>query len=158
MTNQQTFAIENEAGMELFGAQLAEHLPLGSVIALNGTLGAGKTRLVQAVCARLNIPVDQVTSPTFTLVQEYTGEKKVFHLDAYRVDDIDEFEALGVSEIFSAEALIFVEWANKVSESMPRDHFIIEIQITGEQSRLIKITGTRENSAAIAKKITAEFS
>src|SRR5690606_31958775 len=84
------------------GAALARALPRGSVIALNGTLGAGKTRLVQAVAEALGIDRHDVVSPTFVLLQEYHGDTSIYHVDAYRLRNDEEFLQLGMEEYFQA--------------------------------------------------------
>ena len=87
-----TFTANNEHDTDRLGAALAEVLPPGTVVALIGTLGAGKTRLVQAVAAALGVPPGSVTSPTFVLVNEYTGGRlPIYHFDTYRLKDDDEF-------------------------------------------------------------------
>src|SRR5262245_16376862 len=108
------FNSKSEGDTDRLGAALAEALPAGTTVALIGTLGAGKTRLVQAVAAALGIPRDKATSPTFVLVNEYRGRRPVYHFDAYRLRDEDEFLALGAEEYFESEGITFVEWADRV--------------------------------------------
>ena len=116
-----TFHLENEQDTERLGAALAEVLPPGTVVALIGTLGAGKTRLVQAVAAALGVPRGSVTSPTFVLVNEYRqGRLPVYHFDTYRLKDDDEFLDLGPDEYFESDGLTFVEWADRVGLSAAR--------------------------------------
>ncbi len=97
-----TFTAANEDDTARLGAALAEVLPAGAVAALYGALGAGKTRLVQALAQALGIDRRQVTSPTFVLIQEYHGRKILYHIDAYRIRDEDEFLALGPDEYFES--------------------------------------------------------
>ena len=124
---------------ERLGRALAETLPAGTVIALLGTLGAGKTRLVQAVAAALGVDREQVVSPTFVLVQQYQGERLIYHLDAYRLHDDDEFLQLGPEEFFDAGGLTFVEWADKVERCLPQEHLTIEIEVAGPTSREFRL-------------------
>ena len=89
---------------------------------LIGTLGAGKTRLVQAVAAAVGVPRANVTSPTFVLVNEYTGGRlPIYHFDTYRLKDDDEFLNLGPDEYFDSNGLTFVEWADRVADLLPAD-------------------------------------
>src|SRR5437588_4428535 len=107
-----TFVANSESDTEHFGAALAGVLSPGTVVALIGPLGAGKTRLVQAVATALGVPVGSVTSPTFVLVNEYMGGRMpVYHFDTYRLKDDDEFLNLGADEYFDAGGLTFIEWA-----------------------------------------------
>jgi tRNA threonylcarbamoyladenosine biosynthesis protein TsaE len=127
---------------ELLGRALAEAVPPGTVIALLGTLGAGKTRLVQAVAAALGIDRENVVSPTFVLVQQYRGRLPIYHLDAYRLHDDDEFLQLGPEEFFDGGGLTFVEWADKVERCLPAEHLTIEIEVTGATSRKFQLRAT----------------
>lgn len=136
------FASENERDTERLGRALAATLPAGSVVALNGTLGAGKTRLVQAIAAALGIEQGAVVSPTFVLLQEYHGEKSIYHVDAYRIRDDDEFLQLGMEEYFASGGLVFIEWADRVARCLPSDSLEITIEVTGEATRQFTIHGT----------------
>jgi tRNA threonylcarbamoyladenosine biosynthesis protein TsaE len=151
--NQYTLAIENEAAMHAFGTRLAKTLPDGTVVALGGTLGAGKTRLVQAVAQACGIAAGIVVSPTFVLMQAYQGDRSIYHFDAYRIKDDDEFLELGPDEYFESGGLSFVEWAERVADCMPRDRLEIYIEVTGENSRELRVTGTGDMSREIVGKL-----
>jgi tRNA threonylcarbamoyladenosine biosynthesis protein TsaE len=125
------------------GQALADALPGGSVVALNGPLGAGKTRLVQAIAAALGIERSEVVSPTFVLMQEYHGRKSLYHVDAYRIKDDDEFLQLGVEEYFGSDNLAFIEWADRVARCLPPDLVRIDITATSPTSRRFEVTGCR---------------
>ena len=135
-----TFEATCEADTQRLGAALADALPEGTTVALLGTLGAGKTRLVQAVAEALGVAADDVTSPTFVLQQIYQGRHTIYHLDAYRLADEDEFLALGVDELFDSAALVFVEWADRVAACLPRQYVEIRITPTGDTSRRFEIS------------------
>ncbi len=133
------------------GAALARQLPDGSVVALIGTLGAGKTRLVQSVAANCGIDPEEVTSPTFVLCREYRSERDIFHFDAYRITDDDEFLELGPDEYYDSDGLTFIEWADRVIDCLPPMHWEIEIEVTGEQSRRCRIrTNNTEDDQVLA--------
>jgi len=129
------FEATAEQCTEQFGAALAAALPDGTTIALCGTLGAGKTRLVQAIAVACGVPREDVVSPTFVLCQQYRGTRTIYHLDAYRVRDQDEFRELGVEELFSTNALIIIEWADRVAEGLPEDYLRVDIEVTGPTAR-----------------------
>ena len=141
----ETIHIASEAETVALGEQLAQILEPGSVIALIGPLGAGKTRLVQAVAAALGA-TEEVTSPTFVLVNEYlSGKMPVYHFDTYRLSDDDEFLELGPEEYFVGQAiggpgLTFIEWANKVERCLPRDVISIAIEPLDGQQRRVTIS------------------
>ena len=126
---------------ERLGAALAKWLPDGTTVSLCGTLGAGKTRLVQAVVAGSGVARENVVSPTFVLCQEYHARRVIYHLDAYRLQDDDEFLQLGPEEYFDSDGLTLIEWADRVVDCLPPSRLEIHIEITGEASREFTITG-----------------
>jgi tRNA threonylcarbamoyladenosine biosynthesis protein TsaE len=129
------FEAADEQATDRFGAALAGSLPPGTVIALCGTLGAGKTRLVQAIAAALGVPREEVVSPTFVLCQQYRGTKTINHLDAYRLHDEDEFRELGIEEMLSSDAITIIEWADRIAGALPDHYLQIDIEVTGPTSR-----------------------
>jgi len=129
------FQSNSEADTFRLGAALAEHLPAGSVVALLGTLGAGKTRLVQAIAEGCGIERRDVVSPTFVLIHEYPGDRMIYHIDAYRLKDEDEFLELGPEENFESDGITLIEWADRVEDCLPRDRLEIRIQVTGAETR-----------------------
>ena len=152
------FTAENEADTQRLGSALAEVLPPGTVIGLIGTLGAGKTRLVQAVAAGLGVPPDSVTSPTFILVNEYRGGRMpIYHFDTYRLKDEDEFLELGPDEYFDSAGVVFVEWADRVAELLPTEHMEISIEVLGETSRRITIDGTSPRIDQLIEKLQSAY-
>ena len=134
------FVARNEADTRRLGAALAEVLPPGTTVALVGTLGAGKTRLVQALAEACGVPHDTVVSPTFVLCQPYHGRRTLFHLDAYRLADDDEFLELGPEEYFESDGLTLIEWADRVHRCLPPERLEIRIEVTGETERTFAIT------------------
>lgn len=126
-----------EADTDRLGAALADLLPDGTVVALSGTLGAGKTRLVQAVAEASGIDRQQVTSPTFVLCQTYRGRRTIHHFDVYRLKEEQEFLELGPEEYFESDALSFVEWAEKIEALLPQGCLHVSIEVTGPSQRRI---------------------
>ncbi|MBL9124533.1 MAG: tRNA (adenosine(37)-N6)-threonylcarbamoyltransferase complex ATPase subunit type 1 TsaE [Planctomycetaceae bacterium] len=151
----ESFAYEahSEADTEALGRRLAQLLPPSAVVALNGPLGAGKTRLVQAVAAALGVERRYVSSPTFVLVHEYTGPRPVFHFDAYRLRDEDEFAQLAPDEYFEAGGISFVEWADRVSRCLPRDMLEILIEPTGEHARRFVISARGQQLTEVVEAL-----
>ena len=148
------FTANTEADTDRLGAALAAALPPGTVIALIGTLGAGKTRLVQAVAAALGIPRENVTSPTFVLVNEYKGGRMpIYHFDTYRLKDDDEFLNLGPDEYFDSNGLTFVEWADRVANSLPADRLEIQIDVLSDTKRKFRICSSPGTLADAMTKI-----
>jgi tRNA threonylcarbamoyladenosine biosynthesis protein TsaE len=139
----------DERATDALGAALAEVLPDGAVVALCGTLGAGKTRLVQAIAEACGVDRREVVSPTFVLAHEYRGWRTIYHLDAYRLRSEAEFLALGPEEFFEKKALTLVEWADRVAACLPKDHLEVRIEVTGETSRRVELIAHGEGLADV---------
>jgi tRNA threonylcarbamoyladenosine biosynthesis protein TsaE len=141
---------DDESATEALGAALADVLPEGTTVALSGTLGAGKTRLVQAIAAALGIDRRDVLSPTFVLIGEHHGRRTLYHIDAYRLASQAEFQALGAEEYFEGDGLVLVEWADRVPDCLPRDRLEIRIAVTGPTARRFEISASgRFDEAAL---------
>ena len=117
-----TYRATSEAATRRLAAALAEAIPAGTTVALNGTLGAGKTRFAQGFAEHLGVPAASVVSPTFVLVQEHHGRKTIYHIDAYRIADEDEFLSLGVEEYFDSDGIVLIEWAERVVDCLPVEY------------------------------------
>lgn len=134
------FLSKSPADTDRLAAALIAVLPERATIALCGTLGAGKTRFVQGLAAAVGIDPAEVTSPTFVLCQQYAGARVLYHLDAYRLHDADEFRELGTEELYQEPALTLIEWADKVEPALPDSYLLIRIEVTGEQCRQFHIS------------------
>jgi tRNA threonylcarbamoyladenosine biosynthesis protein TsaE len=153
-----TLTLRHEEDTQRLGAAIADVVPPGTVVGLIGTLGAGKTRLVQAVAAALGVPPVSVTSPTFVLVNEYRGGRlPVFHFDTYRLKNEDEFLALGPEEYYESSGLTFVEWADRVAELLPEERLEITMEVVGDTQRRVSIRGTTERMEEFARQIVSIF-
>ncbi len=133
--------IKNEHETEKFGFQLAENAKPGTVIALIGDLGTGKTTLTKSVAKGLGIE-EVITSPTFNIVREYdSGRLPLYHFDVYRIGDIEEMYELGYEEYFYGEGVCVVEWADLIEELLPEDAVIIRIEYgENERERIYRCT------------------
>ena len=129
-----------------FAADLANSLPAGIVIALIGNLGSGKTTFTQGFAKGLGIS-EYVGSPTFKLVSEYDGQKgKLIHVDAYRLEGIDDFLNIGGEDILTTpKAIILIEWGDKLESILPPDAIRISFErvLDVENERLISIKGLK---------------
>jgi tRNA threonylcarbamoyladenosine biosynthesis protein TsaE len=117
----------------------------GSVVALSGGLGAGKTCLVKGIARALGID-ENITSPTYTIINEYriAGRLKgcpLFHIDAYRLNGDEDFDSTGAGECFSPGGITIIEWSERIPGSIPVDAIRIEIEISGPQSRIFRLQG-----------------
>jgi len=121
-------------------ADLAAKCQGGEVIALSGHLGAGKTQFVRGLVRGLGAQERRVSSPTFVLLNIYTGGRlTVYHLDAYRVGGAEDFEAIGFEELLEQGGIIAVEWADRVLSLLPEKRIEVTLEAAGESARLIRI-------------------
>ena len=140
MANDQvTIATKSSEETEKLGSALGKLLAPGNVLALYGGLGAGKTTLIRGIAVGMGIEPRAVHSPTFVLLHFYKGEKLTLcHFDAYRLDNNSSFEELGFEEFIEGENVAVIEWADQILNLLPKKRLDIYIEITGENSRLIK--------------------
>ena len=125
---------------QAFAHRLGEHMAGGEVLALQGDLGAGKTCFVQGLAEGLDVPPSvYVRSPTFTLMDEYPGRMTLFHLDLYRLADIDELEAIGWRECLNGDAVVAVEWANRLEHFLPDNHLELTLEHLENDNRRITL-------------------
>ena len=137
-----TFESSDLSATDRLGQLLAECLPVGSVVALIGTLGAGKTKLVQAIAKYLGNAEETISSPTFVLLHEYDGgDQPIYHFDAYRLETAEEFRRLSPDDYFEGTGLTFIEWADKFPQILPMNHLEIRIEPLGETSRRFHLIG-----------------
>ena len=109
------------------GKQIGSLVNSGDIICLIGELGTGKTHLAKGIASGLGIE-DHITSPTFTIVNEYTGRLKLYHFDVYRVNDPEEIAAIGFDEYIFSDAVSVIEWANYIEELIPPNNLTITIK------------------------------
>lgn len=127
---------------ERFGAEFAAKLEAGTVVAFFGDLGSGKTTFIRGVCRGLNV-TDRVSSPSFTLINEYTGKLPVYHFDFYRITDTDELWELGWEEYFYGAGVCLIEWAEHVSDFLPENRIEIHLQHVPENQSAREISISR---------------
>lgn len=130
------------------GKAVGRVIQSGLLITLQGTLGAGKTNLVQSIAEGLQIDRSSVVSPTFTLIQVHQGRMPLVHIDAYRIADEDQYLELGIDEYFDGEHVVAMEWAEKFVEMLPLDRLDIRIDVTGDSQREFHFQWTDDCEAA----------
>jgi tRNA threonylcarbamoyladenosine biosynthesis protein TsaE len=128
----------DETTTRAIGAAVAGLLGPGDVVGLAGDLGAGKTRLVQGAADALGVR-GPVLSPTFMLVREYDGDPPMHHVDAYRLSGPLELEDLGLEDVLSPDAVVFVEWADRVAAALPDSWLELVLHIGDDDHREIEV-------------------
>ena len=143
----------NAKETQQLGRLIGESLVGGEIIAMTGDLGAGKTTMTKSIAKGLNID-EHITSPTFTIVNEYDGRLKLFHFDVYRIGDIEEMYDIGYEEYFYSGGVCIIEWANLIEEILPEDTINIEISTLDENKREFTITGKGDKFNHIVKELS----
>lgn len=132
----------SEAETAAIGARLAQTLKPGSVIHLFGDLGAGKTVFVRGLASGLGLDPDEVSSPTFTLIQEYRGPVTLFHVDLYRLagTEVPDLEL----DALAAEGIVAIEWADRLPAPDPRA-IVVRIEDAGDDERRVRVNRSRSS-------------
>ncbi|MBI5687787.1 MAG: tRNA (adenosine(37)-N6)-threonylcarbamoyltransferase complex ATPase subunit type 1 TsaE [Verrucomicrobia bacterium] len=140
-SNHVTHSVEETVAL---GERLANGWPPGTVVALSGDLGAGKTALTKGIARGLGV-TDTITSPTFTLVNEHAARdgQRLYHVDLYRLDRPQQAVEIGIEEELAPDGWTIIEWAEKLGDVLPADAVRIRIEIAGENERKIGVTESR---------------
>jgi len=139
------FHIDNEVQTLKLGQVIGENLASGMVICLKGDLGAGKTTLTKGIAKGFGIN-SHTTSPTFTIINEYEGKCKLYHIDTYRIESLEEMIGLGVEDYLPAkDGVTVVEWPELIEDLLPKDKLILIIESEGIQERKITIHIPEDN-------------
>lgn len=117
-----------------FGKKLGSYLKGGEVIALQGSLAAGKTTITKGIAQGLGIE-DNITSPTFCLISEYSGNIPMYHMDVYRLDGTEDFIGLGVDDMLYGNGVCLIEWSEKVMEELPKNTIILRLSPLDDTSK-----------------------
>ncbi|MCF6465264.1 tRNA (adenosine(37)-N6)-threonylcarbamoyltransferase complex ATPase subunit type 1 TsaE [Clostridium sp. Cult2] len=138
---------------EKLGEKLGSLLEGGDLISLTGDLGAGKTTLTKSIGIGLGVS-DYITSPTFTLINEYKGRFWLYHFDVYRLEDEEDLLDLGYEDYFYSNGVTIVEWGDKIEDILPRNRIDINIE-KGKKldERIITISGQGERYEKIVKEL-----
>ncbi len=139
------FVISNLNQIDEIALQFVEYISecdaQSNIFAFYGSMGAGKTTFITAVCRALGVQ-DTVNSPTFTIVNEYRAAKgfPIYHFDFYRINKPEEAYEIGIDEYFSSEGLCLIEWPQKISELLPQEIINVSIAVIEQQKREVTIS------------------
>lgn len=151
--NKLKIRLENLDETEKFGVKFGNLLKKGDIVSLNGELGAGKTTLTKSIGLGAGVE-DYITSPTFSLINEYRGRLPVYHFDVYRLENINEIDDLGFDDYFFGEGVCIIEWAEKIEEFLPKENIILNIEKESDiNKRTIEITGTGKRYKEILREL-----
>lgn len=138
---------------ESFGFAIGRLLRGGEVLALIGELGAGKTALVRGIVAGLDAPDASVTSPTFMIAHEYQGRLPVVHIDLYRLQRVEEIESIGLSDYFTGNRVVAIEWADRFPQLLPEDLLEVRLAHRTRTSRSARMVARGPRSRSLLDRI-----
>lgn len=128
------------------------------IIALTGNLGSGKTAFVQGLAEGLDVSEQYyITSPTFTLINEYPGRYRLFHVDLYRIESGLELEEIGFDEVLDQEAVVAIEWSEKLSGGTLTHHLKVQLTIIGDDTRRVDIFAYGQRAANLLKALEIQI-
>jgi len=126
---------------QAFGRAIGQHLKAAAVIGLTGDLGSGKTVFVQGLAAGIGVPeAYYITSPSYTLINEYPGRVALYHVDLYRLESVTDFEEIGLYDIFDGHGVVAVEWAERLDGVSFTKYLQVHIETRDDDSRKITLT------------------
>ena len=132
------------------GKQIGKLLRAGDVVALEGSLGSGKTTLVKGIAEGLGVKdKKEVVSPTFVLIHEYEAREKIYHMDWYRLSRVEGQDRLLAEECFNSKGIALVEWAERGKNIFPKEHIRISLRYKGTAARIIEIRGMRHETISV---------
>ena len=140
------------------GQKIGTLLKKPLVIALTGDLGSGKTAFVQGLAKGLEVPDGYyITSPTFTLINEYPGRYPLIHVDLYRLETISDLADIGLDEVLHDQAVIAIEWADKLLDDLPAEHLLVAMKIIDKDCRTLNLKATGQNEVSLLKALKAQW-
>jgi tRNA threonylcarbamoyladenosine biosynthesis protein TsaE len=150
-----TFLSQGPAATSAMGKRIGEKLKAGSVIALTGELGCGKTLLTRGICAGLRVPLRQVNSPSFILVNEYRGRLPIFHIDLYRIASESDGVELGIMDYLrrGRAGVVVIEWAEKIPDLFPSDLLKVDFKVISPKQRRIIFSASGVAFANVFKEL-----
>lgn len=136
------------------GEKIGKLLKSPMAIALTGDLGSGKTAFVQGLAKGLEVPPEYyITSPTFTLVNEYPGRFRLFHIDLYRLNHYGDLEDIGFYDILEADGVVAIEWAEKLSHDLRSNYLALRFDTIDDETRKISVVASGQEAIVLIKAL-----
>jgi tRNA threonylcarbamoyladenosine biosynthesis protein TsaE len=153
-----TFIVQSGSARETktWGRRLASMLSGGELLGLSGELGAGKTCFIKGLARGLNLPEEQILSPTFTMIQEHHGRLPLYHIDLYRLDTV-ALDDMGLREYLFSDAVAAVEWFERLREAEELERLSVRISYSAAQTRQIEFSASDGRYAQIIEQLRSRF-
>ncbi len=156
--NELTLTSPNESCSLELGARIGEQVEAGDVLALWGELGSGKTLFARGIARGMGVPQQvPITSPTFTIINEYEGRLRLYHLDLYRLTTLDELETLPWREVMFGAGVAVIEWPDRMGELLPEKRWDITFAFLDDERRIITLAAHGEREQARLAHLTREL-
>lgn len=140
------------------GTFIGKHLSPGDIIALTGELGSGKTQFTRGLAYGLGVSKnDYITSPSYTIINEYQGKFPLYHFDLYRLDGVEQIRELGYEEYFYGSGVCVIEWGEKFAGYFPFEHMAIEMKSREENIREFRIRGGGDHFIDLIKRVEERY-
>ena len=134
-----SFTTKSAEETEAIGQKIGRFLRKGDILAMRGTLAAGKTTLTKGIARSLGVR-DEITSPTFCLISEYSGTMPLYHMDVYRLDGAEDFINLGTDDMLYGDGVCVIEWSEKIMSELPDTAIEIDITVNDDDSRTVRVS------------------
>jgi tRNA threonylcarbamoyladenosine biosynthesis protein TsaE len=138
------------------GCRIGSLIQSATIIALSGDLGSGKTTLIQGISAGLDVPAEYyITSPTYTLINQYPGRLPLFHVDLYRIENPESLHDIGLYDILQENAVIAIEWAERLDRGALTEYIFIEMAFVDDDSRKLILNAYGLKEKDLLKKLSS---
>jgi len=142
----------------VLGKAIGERIDAPMILALKGDLGSGKTAFVQGLARGLDVPEEYyITSPTFTLINEYPGRLTLSHVDLYRLDDVSDTEDIGLDALIEGHGVVAIEWAHKLAADVLNEHLAVEFKMIDDECRDIRLIAYGHDGINLIKALETQM-
>ena len=156
-TYQLKLTTQSREETQALGENIGKRIAAPMILALTGELGSGKTAFVQGLASGLEVPQEYyVTSPSFTLINEYPGRMRLFHVDLYRLENYADMEETGLYDILQGDGVVAVEWAEKLPEDFLSNYIAIGFEIVDDETRKIILIAYGHDAAGLIKALNTQ--
>ena len=148
-----SFTTNSPEETKSLGKKIGKLLKQGNVVALIGNLGAGKTVIAKGLCSGLGVKEDYITSPTYTIINQYDGRIPVYHIDLYRLKNSKELYNLGWDEYIYGHGACIIEWADRAAEMLSEEYLTVNLEVMGKDKRKITLQAKGDSYKSLLERV-----